>query len=239
MPSTGPTDESAPAGAELDDQLTPALASVVVGARRRASRDGDCLIDTAHLLHTLLESDPDVRTALGGGPPQVVRLLGYLVQRSIGYGLRWQGAVEDSGAVPVIRDTGVPGWSPAGAAALDTALVRARTRGRTRAEGLDLLAALAADPECRAVEVLRRGGVDPELLRARLDCEGSREPDRHQPGRYEPDQRRPDQCRPGQYESGQYESGQGEPSQCEPGPYRSGRRQSGQQRPDQQRPSQQ
>ncbi|MEU0336994.1 Clp protease N-terminal domain-containing protein [Streptomyces sp. NPDC006193] len=80
--------------AGLDDEL----AAVIAGARRRAVRDGDRQTDTAHLLHSLLEHDPEVRAAVGG-PPQLARLLGYLVQRSIGYGLRWQGSVEDSGEV--------------------------------------------------------------------------------------------------------------------------------------------
>lgn len=38
--------------AELDAILTVELASVVTGARRRALRDGDRQIDTAHLLHS-------------------------------------------------------------------------------------------------------------------------------------------------------------------------------------------
>ena len=82
-----------------DARLSDELASVVAGARRRAVRDGDRQIDTAHLLHSLLESDPEVRAVFGEGP-QIARLLGYLVQRSIGYGLRWQSTVEDSGAYP-------------------------------------------------------------------------------------------------------------------------------------------
>ncbi|MFG2141549.1 Clp protease N-terminal domain-containing protein [Streptomyces sp. NPDC048650] len=157
---------------DLDTQLTVELASVVSAARRRATRDGDRQVDTAHLLHGLLESDPAVRDAFDGGP-QIARLLGYLVQRSIGYGLRWHGTVEDSGAVPVVTDGVVPGWSPAAAAALDGALDRAHARYATRADCLDLLAALVDDPESRAVEVLRRASVDTALLASRLDGEGS------------------------------------------------------------------
>lgn len=82
---------------------------MVSGARRRALRDGDRVIDTAHLLHSLLECDPEVRAVFESGP-QLARLLAYLVQRSIGYGLRWQGGVEDSGAVPVV--TQAEGFSP-------------------------------------------------------------------------------------------------------------------------------
>lgn len=150
---------------DVDAVLSPELASVLAGARRRAVRDGDRQIDTAHLLHSLLETDPQVREAFDGGP-RLARLLGYLVQRSIGYGLQWQGTVEDSGVVPVV--TGL-GWSPAAAAAMERALDRAERRGDARARGVDLLAALAADRECRAVEVLGRAGVDTESLRRQVD----------------------------------------------------------------------
>ncbi|MFF7353521.1 Clp protease N-terminal domain-containing protein [Streptomyces filipinensis] len=157
--AAAPMDDDAALGAEL--------AAVVAGARRRAVRDGDRQTDTAHLLHSLLEHDPEVRAAVGG-PPQLARLLGYLVQRSIGYGLRWQGSVEDSGALAVVpaaavhdardpRDTA--GWSPTAAAALTDARERARLRGEPRVHGVDLLAALTADPESRAAEVLRRAGI--------------------------------------------------------------------------------
>ncbi|MCX5344932.1 Clp protease N-terminal domain-containing protein [Streptomyces atratus] len=166
--------QPAPNRAEFDARLTVELAAVVTGARRRALRDGDRQIDTAHLLHSLIESDPEVRAAFEGGP-QLAKMLGYLVQRSIGYGLRWQGAVEDSGAVPVVedrdstvRDTGVEGWSPSAASAMAEARERAELRGDARAGGLDLLAALASDHECRAVEVLQRAGVDAERLAARI-----------------------------------------------------------------------
>lgn len=150
-----------------DAALGAELAAVVAGARRRAVRDGDRHIDTAHLLHSLLEHDPEVRNAVGG-PPQLARLLGYLVQRSIGYGLRWQGSVEDSGALAVVpaavvrgvRDPrDAAGWSPAAAAALAGARERARLRGEPRVHGIDLLAALTADPASRAVEVLERAGI--------------------------------------------------------------------------------
>lgn len=158
-----------PARVDMDAQLTVELASVISAARRRATRDGDRQVDTAHLLHGLLEWDPAVRDAFDGGPPQVARLLGYLVQRSIGYGLQWHGTVEDSGAVPMVAEGGVPGWSPAAAAAMDGALDRAHARYALRAGCLDLLAALVDDPESRAVEVLRRASVDTARLAARLD----------------------------------------------------------------------
>ncbi|WP_434404632.1 Clp protease N-terminal domain-containing protein [Streptomyces sp. NBC_01353] len=150
-------------------RLTAELATVVASARRRALRDGDRQIDTAHLLHSLIESDPEVGAAFAGGP-QLARVLGYLVQRSIGYGLRWQGSVEDSGTLGVVRDAdpAADGWSPAAAAAMDRAGERAALRGEPRARGLDLLAVIAADPDSRAVEVLGRAGVDPLALADRI-----------------------------------------------------------------------
>ncbi|MFI1226320.1 MULTISPECIES: peptidase [unclassified Streptomyces] len=160
-------EQPAPNPTELDARFTVELASVLTGARRRALRDGDRQIDTAHLLHSLIETDPEVRQAFEGGP-QPARVLGYLVQRSIGYGLRWQGSVEDSGAVPAVRAPAVDGWSPSALAAMEDALSRAAARGESRAAGLDLLAALAADSACRAVEVLARGGVDARWLADRV-----------------------------------------------------------------------
>ncbi|WP_244258317.1 Clp protease N-terminal domain-containing protein [Streptomyces sp. Tu 2975] len=186
---------AAPVRADLEAALTVELASVVAGARRRVLRDGDRQIDTAHLLHSLMEQDPGVRAAFGS-PAHVARVLGYLVQRSIGYGLAWRGSVEDSGALPVVREGGapwlpwrdavapdtaqapggqagaalpdLPGWSPSAVAALVGALARARKRGDTRAEGIDVLARIAADRDCRAAEVLRRAGIDVSLLAARI-----------------------------------------------------------------------
>ncbi|MGJ7420109.1 peptidase, partial [Streptomyces cinereoruber] len=110
--------------AELTPYLTPSLAAAVSGARRRALRDGDRQIDTAHLLHSLVESDPEAAAAFEDRD-QLARVLGYLVQRSIGYGLRWQRSVEDSTArrlLPATRGTDLrnartPGWSPAATAA--------------------------------------------------------------------------------------------------------------------------
>jgi hypothetical protein len=148
--------------ADNDARLSAELAAVVAAARRRALRDGDRQIDTAHLLHTLLEADPEVRAVFGDGP-QIARLLGYLVQRSIGYGLRWQGSVEDSGAIPAV--TAAEGWSPLAADALAYACERAERRGDDLARGMDLLAAVVADPQARAVEVLGRAGIEsPEVL---------------------------------------------------------------------------
>ncbi|MET9763352.1 Clp protease N-terminal domain-containing protein [Streptomyces sp. NPDC006372] len=151
--------------AENDARLGDELASVIGGARRRAVRDGDRQIDTAHLLHSLLESDPELRAAIGDGP-QVARLLGYLVQRSIGYGLRWQSGVEDSGAVPLVTETA--GFSPLAAASMEYACERAARHGGP-ARGADLLAAILVDRQARAVEVLGRAGIDPRGVLARLD----------------------------------------------------------------------
>jgi hypothetical protein len=100
---------------------------------------------------------------------QVARLLGYLVQRAIGYGLRWQATVEDSGALPLLNEP--EGWSPAAARALDVAHGSAAQRGEARARGLDLLAAIVADPASRAVEVLGRAGVEARALAARIEAE--------------------------------------------------------------------
>ncbi|MFE3634490.1 Clp protease N-terminal domain-containing protein [Streptomyces sp. NPDC059168] len=165
-----------------DAGLGAESAAVVAGARRRAVRDGDRQVDTAHLLHSLLEHDPGVRAVVGGAP-RLARLLGYLVQRSIGYGLRWQRTVEGAGlpggaAGPVRHGAGRAGggahgdagpWSPLAAAALAEARRRARRRGATRTTGTDLLAGLVMDPRSRAVEVLERAGVRTRELGARLD----------------------------------------------------------------------
>ncbi|MGW0876807.1 Clp protease N-terminal domain-containing protein [Streptomyces sp. NPDC002740] len=157
-----------PAAHGMDDDLRLAAepAAALAAARRRAVRDGDRQIDTAHLLHSLLEQDPQVRAAFDGGP-QLARLLGYLVQRSIGYGLRWQSGVEDSGTLPVV--TVVEGLSPLAAAALEHARVRAARRDGAPARGVDLLAAIVADPRARAVEVLTHAAVDVPRLRARIE----------------------------------------------------------------------
>jgi len=149
-----------------DARLSAELAAVVSGARRRAVRDGDRQIDTAHLLHSLIDHDPEVRAVFDDGP-EIARLLGYLVQRSIGYGLRWQGSVEDSGAVPVVTET--EGFSPLAAGSMEYACERAAARGPEPARGIDLLAAITIAPEARAVEVLTRAGVEPTAVLARIE----------------------------------------------------------------------
>lgn len=154
--------QSYPAAGET---LSAAMIAVTAAARRRAVRDGDRLVDTAHLLHSLIEADSEVREAFGGGS-EVARVLGYLVQRSIGYGLRWQRTQEGGGATAV-RGSAGEGWSSAAGAAMGRATDAARLRGSTHADGLDLLMALAADPDSRAVEVLERAGVAVPLPAAR------------------------------------------------------------------------
>ena len=149
-----------------DAGVSAQLTAVVSGARRRSVRDGDRQIDTAHLLHSLLEHDPEVRAVFDDGA-EIARLLGYLVQRSIGYGLRWQGSVEDSGAVPVVREA--EGYSPLAAEAMECAAARAARRDGSAALGLDLLAAIVADPQARAVEVLDRAGIDRHEVLARVE----------------------------------------------------------------------
>ncbi|MDQ0579632.1 Clp protease N-terminal domain-containing protein [Streptomyces rishiriensis] len=161
-----------------DPRLAAEPAAALSAARRRAVRDGDRQVDTAHLLHALLEQDPQVRAAFDGGP-RLARLLGYLVQRSIGYGLRWQTGVEDSGTLSAV--TVVEGFSPLAAAALENACVRAARRDGVPARGVDLLAAIVADPRARAVEVLTRAAVDVHELRARIE-DGPREREAHPEG---------------------------------------------------------
>ncbi|MER6784680.1 Clp protease N-terminal domain-containing protein [Streptomyces sp. NPDC000658] len=189
IPRQSPRDRAAHGPDEVPG-LGAEAAAALASARRRAVRDGDRQVDTAHLLHSLLEHDPRVRAAFDGGP-QLARLLGYLVQRSIGYGLRWQSGVEDSGALPAatavepfgrtsvateIADPGaaagvtaVEGLSPLAAAALEKAREGSARRSGAPARGLDLLAAMVADPQARAVEVLTRAGVDVHELRARIE----------------------------------------------------------------------
>ncbi|WP_308020059.1 Clp protease N-terminal domain-containing protein [Streptomyces sp. SP2-10] len=67
-----------------------------------------------------------------------------------------------------MRDAG--GWSPAASTALADARVRARLRGAPRVTSTDLLAALAADPRSRAVEVLERAGIPARELAARIEA---------------------------------------------------------------------
>ena len=174
--STPPAHDSPSAGAETEGPFSAQLAAVVATARRRAARCGDRDLDTAHLLHSLLESDPAVRAFLGGDGPQAAKLLGYLAQRCIGYGIRWRYTVEDSRVPPAHRGAPetLPGWSPGAAGALRVALERAGARGASHADGVDLLAGLTADESCRAADVLRSSGVDTGALSVMLDVRSKR-----------------------------------------------------------------
>ncbi len=179
MRTTGPVEESAGngtggrAGRGPQEHCHPELRAVLAAARRRASRDAEASVDTAHLLHSLLEYDPacrarltraDCGTAGAGRPHRAVRVLGYLAQRAIGYGMRWRGVVEESARRAAVPGPGPDRLSPAAAVAWADAVVRSAARGATAVEGSDLLAALAADPGCRAGQVLWAAGVDPRRL---------------------------------------------------------------------------
>ncbi|SCK52334.1 Clp amino terminal domain-containing protein, pathogenicity island component [Streptomyces sp. WMMB 714] len=167
MNSSTPSAPAVLPAVAAEDLFSEQLAVVVAGARRRAARSGDGDLDTAHLLHSLLESDPAVRALLGGEGTRTAKVLGYLAQRSIGYGVRWRDAVEDapsSGAGEAAAPAAPPGWSPRAAQALRVAQERAVSRGAADVEGVDLFAGLLADEGCRAVEVLRASGAGADGL---------------------------------------------------------------------------
>jgi hypothetical protein len=129
-------------------------------------------VDTGHLLHSILESDPGALLAAAPVSAQAGRLMGYLAQRSIGFGRRWQ-SVSETTAEASASDW-PSGWSRAAARALEGARDRARRRGADEADGIDLLAELVSDPGSRAVEILWATGIDPAevasgCLRAELD----------------------------------------------------------------------
>ncbi|MFJ6216914.1 Clp protease N-terminal domain-containing protein [Streptomyces sp. NPDC092296] len=165
-------------GTTRTPELPAALRAVVAAARRRATRAGDGEVDTGHLLHSLLESDPDALAAAAPRPEQTARLMGYLVQRSIGFGRPWRAVAESrcptrstgGPAVPPLAARGAvgPRWSAAAAAALE----RAVRRAADGPGGLPLLAALAADPASRSGQILCSVGIDPAVVRAR--CESVR-----------------------------------------------------------------
>ncbi|MGW1605190.1 Clp protease N-terminal domain-containing protein [Streptomyces eurythermus] len=170
--------------------LDAELAAVVAGARRRAVRDGDRQTDTAHLLHALLEHDPEVRAAVGE-PRRLARLLGYLVQRSIGYGLRWRAGVEDSGALPVVaappgrsgqppadgtgRDADAAGGDPNAAGRYADATGRfANGTGRDAGRWSPAAAAALVDARTRARRRHARRVAGTDLLAALAVDPGSR-----------------------------------------------------------------
>jgi hypothetical protein len=139
-----------------------ALEPVTARARRRAVRTGDTEIDTGQLLHALLESDERALRLVAPQPTQATRLMGYLAQRTIGFGRDWlPGEGAGVRSVP-------PGWSRSAAAALGRAELAALIRDGGEPEALDLLAELVGDVECRAAEVLLGAGVDLEGAAARV-----------------------------------------------------------------------
>ncbi|MBC3841684.1 peptidase [Streptacidiphilus sp. 4-A2] len=142
---------------------------MAAGARRRALRAGDTEVDTGHLLHALLESDHRALDLTAPRAAQSTRLLGYLAQRSIGFGREWRSG-EGAGSHRA-QDRDRLRWSRSAGDALEQASRVALARTGREADALDLLAQLAADPSCRAVEILNGAGVDPAAVVARVRAE--------------------------------------------------------------------
>ncbi len=134
------------------------LEPVTARARRRAVRAGDAEIDTGHLLHALLEADERALGLVARLPTQATRLMGYLAQRSIGFGRDWQPG--EGAGEPRARLSAPSGWSRSAASALARAELAALIRDGGEPDPLDLLAELVADPESRAAEVLLGAGID-------------------------------------------------------------------------------
>jgi hypothetical protein len=144
--------------------LAGTLAVVVARARRRALRAGDPEVDTGHLLHALLETDESALGVAAPMPTQATRLMGYLVQRSIGFGRLWrfgEGVADRESE----RSAGLA-WSATAARALARA---ARGGGSV----LDLLRELAAVPDSRAAEILHGAGIDPSAVVQRCATQGA------------------------------------------------------------------
>ncbi|MEY9877054.1 hypothetical protein ABH931_006576 [Streptacidiphilus sp. MAP12-33] len=143
--------------ARRDEPVTAGtLAVVAARARRRALRAGDAEVDTGHLLHALLESDDSALGVAAPLPVQATRLMGYLVQRSIGFGRLWrfgEGVTDRERE----RSAGLA-WSTTAAGALARA---GRGGGGTV---LDLLRELATVSDSRASEILRGAGIDPAAV---------------------------------------------------------------------------
>ncbi|MEY9967193.1 ATP-dependent Clp protease ATP-binding subunit ClpA [Streptacidiphilus sp. MAP12-16] len=157
-------------GAEVERlEQAGVLGRVAARARRRAVRAGDTEVDTGHLLHALLESDDRVLGLAAPFPTQATRLMGYLAQRSIGFGRDWSSG--EGAVVPRPRRQAPLGWSRSAAAALERAALAALIREGAEPGALDLLAELASDPSSRAAEVLAGAGVDPQAVVARVQAE--------------------------------------------------------------------
>jgi hypothetical protein len=149
--------------------LHGALAVVAARARRRALRAGDPEVDTGHLLHALLETDESALDVAAPLPTQATRLMGYLVQRAIGFGRLWrfgEGVTDRERE----RSAGLA-WSATARRALERA-----AHGEVHGDGetvLDLLRELAAVPDSRAVEILRGAGIDPSAVVQRCRAQGA------------------------------------------------------------------
>jgi hypothetical protein len=156
---------TAAAAARRDEPATVGtLAVVVARARRRALRAGDPEVDTGHLLHALLETDDSALGVAAPLPVQATRLMGYLVQRSIGFGRLWRfgEGVNDRERE---RSAGLA-WSGTAAGALARA---ARGCGTV----LDQLRELATVPDSRAAEILRGAAIDPAAVVQRCCAQGA------------------------------------------------------------------
>lgn len=143
-----------------------ALSRVAARARRRALRAGDAEVDTGHLLHALLESDERVLGLVAPQTTQSTRLMGYLVQRSIGFGRDWRSG--EGAGLHRAQERTVVRWSRSAGDALERASRSALIPPGGEADALDLLAQLAADPSSRAAEIMRGAGVDPAAVVARI-----------------------------------------------------------------------
>ncbi len=145
--------------------LVGTLAVVAARARRRALRAGDPEVDTGHLLHALLETDDSTLGVAAPLPMQATRLMGYLVQRSIGFGRLWR-VGEGVADRERERSAGLA-WSATAAGALGRA-----ARG-TGGSVLDLLRELATVADSRAAEILRGAGIDPSAVVQRCSTQGA------------------------------------------------------------------
>jgi ATP-dependent Clp protease ATP-binding subunit ClpA len=150
-------------------QAPGTLSRIAAGARRRAVRAGDAEVDTGHLLHALLESDGHALELTAPREAHAARLMGYLAQRSIGFGREWKSS-EGAGAHRAQERTSLR-WSRSAGDSLEQASRTALARTGREADALDLLAQLAGDAACRAAEILRGAGVDPGGVVDRVQAE--------------------------------------------------------------------
>ncbi|MHA6758821.1 Clp protease N-terminal domain-containing protein [Streptacidiphilus sp. PAMC 29251] len=169
----GSTSGNPPTAENERPEQVGALEPVAARARRRAVRAGDSEIDTGHLLHALLESDQRALGLIAELPPQAARLMGYLAQRSIGFGRDWRPG--EGANVARSRPSAPPGWSRSAAAALGRAELAALMRDGGEPDALDLLAELASDEESRAAEVLLGAGIELSSTAARVRAAASAE----------------------------------------------------------------